>query len=382
MLDKLNKNREELSKDAFKDYTYVMISTLNQMVNYIPYKYFGFKKVYNITIEDSEQNKQWDKNIKAVLEEQEVENIYFKQSEILNINTIKDRLEEKIKDKKIFWNITGGQKAFILALSQIAKKEEKEEENVLCYLEGNTNQMVLLNNEKEISNYALDDLSIESALQLMGFKVKDTKTSHRNILEDCDKEEKNFYLDFFEKYLKDGELRKNLIISNKDKFKKEEILKKYKGLEADLKRNNGFGYILEKLAGYKILEVAKDKIADLSFSEKINHQNKEDKVDNGIIDEFDIALLTKSGKFMIFECKSGFMSGDNAKSTNYSTYAISGVYGKPILITPLVQKEINKIDDLDASYEYIKSAIKSAKRASLEVWALDKIEENLKKYIK
>lgn len=73
----------------------------------------------------------------------------------------------------------------------------------------------------------------------------------------------------------------------------------YQKLDKELENNKAFGYsILEKLVGYKILELAKNKIADMSFGEKINFS--EDKVDESHIDEFDIALLTKNGKFMIF----------------------------------------------------------------------------------
>jgi len=107
-------------------------------------------------------------------------------------------------------------------------------------------------------------------------------------------------------------------------------------------------------------------------------------------------LLTKNGKFMIFECKSGGMDGDVAKSTKYSTYAVSGVYGLPILITPLLGDEIKAIrkkstlsEDYSDDYKYlhnelyknIRQAINSAIRAGLEVWGLDDIEKNLKKYI-
>ncbi|MBD3840093.1 MAG: hypothetical protein IE878_06900, partial [Epsilonproteobacteria bacterium] len=118
-----------------------------------------------------------------------------------------------------------------------------------------------------------------------------------------------------------------------------------------------------------------------------------DRTDEKEIDEFDIALLTKNGKFMIFECKSGGMKGDVAKSTKYSTYAVSGVYGKPILITPLLEDEIiairKKSHLSDNAFEYLKGdlyktirqAINSAVRANLDVWGLDNIKENLEKYI-
>jgi len=90
------------------------------------------------------------------------------------------------------------------------------------------------------------------------------------------------------------------------------------------------------------------------------------------------------------------MSGDVAKSTKYSTYAVSGVYGKPILITPLLKEEIIAIrkkstlsKEYDDEYDYLKDdlyiairrAINSAIRAGLEVWGLDEIEDKLGNYI-
>jgi len=387
MADEMNSESKKISKEDFNEYVYVMVSTLNQMVNYIPLKYFEFKEVYNLTVEDSEyaDNGKWDTNLQEVLgNEVSISQIEFKQSEITNIQTIKNRLD-KFKNKKIFWNITGGQRPFILAINQIAK-----ESDVICYLEGNNSQMVLLKNNKILDNssYELDNLNIETALTLMGFEIKETKTSERNLVQTCDEDEKKFYLEFLDEYIKNKKLRENLILLNRDskkvKAKKEikESLKdlKYSKIDEELEKNKAFGFILEKLAGYKILDLAKDKIADMSLGEKINHSK--DKVDEYHIDEFDIALLTKNGKFMIFECKSGGMSGDVAKSTKYSTYAVSGAYGLPILITPLLQDDIDKIDDLDKDvYDYIQSAVKSAKRAGLEIWGLDEIEDRLKKYI-
>ena len=426
--NEMNKSKETLKKEDFKDYTYVMVSTLNQMVNYIPFKHFEFKEVYNITIDDSKyaDNKKWDNNIKQFVSINE--EITFKQNEISDITTIKKRLQKRLKNKKIFWNITGGQRPFILAINQIAK-----ENDVICYLEGNENQMILLQNNNEIKglieDYSLEDLNIETALKLMGFEIKETETSHRNFINDYDEKEKDFYLNFLKKYIeliesdKRKDLLKNLMILNKNYPSKkpentyEERIKKYekerkeakeqikKLLQLDKKYNNilekeleakkkskstkSFGYILECLAGYKILSIAKDKIADMSLSEKINFS--ENKVDEYPIDEFDIALLTKNGKFIIFECKSGSMSGDVAKSTKYSTYAVSGVYGLPILITPLLYEEIVALrkEILPQKYQYLKDglyknirkSINSAIRAGLEVWGLDEIEDKFKKYI-
>jgi hypothetical protein len=269
--------------------------------------------------------------------------------------------------------------------------------------------MVILQNNKKIDNesYNLENLKISTALELMGFKIN-KEDEEKNYSDD--KNIQKFYNDFLALYLANKELREKLISLNKKDTNKDttidEIKKTLSGLDSDLlnkvftynekddkKQKKLFGYILESLAGYKIIEVAKDKIADINFSEKINHLRKKDRTSEKEIDEFDIALLTKNGKFMIFECKSGGMEGDVAKSTKYSTYAVSGVYGKPILITPLLEKEIEEIRKeshlKDSSFEYLKDdlyktirqAINSAIRAGLEVWGIDEIATKLEKYI-
>jgi hypothetical protein len=144
LADNLNGKKKEMD---FSDYIYVMVSTLNQMVNYIPLKHFTFKEVVNITVDDSPyvDNAKWDTNLAKVLgSEVLISPITFKQSEIANLTTIKNRLDS-LKEKKVFWNITGGQIPFILAIQKIA-----EDNDVICYLDENKHQMVLLQNNNEI----------------------------------------------------------------------------------------------------------------------------------------------------------------------------------------------------------------------------------------
>jgi hypothetical protein len=398
-----------MAKVNTEGYVYVMISTLNQMVNYIPLKHHKFDDIVNITVQKAVyvDNDKWDENLENILKKEGLpfnrednKHIKIAQNDIENTLDLLDTLKDK---PKIFWNITGGQRPIILAINQFIQ-EHKRTEDYVCYLEGNKSQMVILQNNKKVGNdsYNLEDLKISTALELMGFDIKVTKTSHRNLIEKYDevKEEREFYLEFLKKYIKDANLRKNCILLNRESEKAtaqtaiKNALKDltYSKLDEELDRNKAFGFILEKLAGYKILEVANGKIADMTFGEKINHLREEDKADEYHIDEFDIALLTKNGKFMIFECKSGGMEGDVAKSTKYSTYAVSGVYGKPILITPLLEKEIEEIRKeshlKDSSFAYLKDdlyktirqAINSALRAGLEVWGIDEIATKLEKY--
>jgi hypothetical protein len=407
-----------MAKVNTEGYVYVMISTLNQMVNYIPLKHYKFDDIINITVQEADyvNNDKWDENLENILKKEglafnreDKKHICIAQNNVNNIKKILKVLKANFgSDKKVFWNITGGQRPFILAIQQFIQ-EHKRTEDYVCYLEGNKSKMVILQNNEKIDNesYNLEGLKIFTALELMGFKIN-KEDEEKNYSEE--ENIKTFYKDFLALYLKNKELREKLISLNKKETNKDTTISEIKTIiskldkslmdeaftyseKDDKKQKKLFGYILESLAGYKILEVAKDKIADINFSEKINHLRKNDRTSEKEIDEFDIALLTKNGKFMIFECKSGGMKGDVAKSTKYSTYAVSGVYGKPILITPLLEKEIEEIRKeshlkdssfaylKDALYTTIQQAINSAIRAGLEVWGLDKIEEHLKKYI-
>lgn len=433
-----------MAKVNTEGYVYVMISTLNQMVNYIPLKHHKFDDIINITVQEADyvDNDKWDENLENILKKEglpfnreDKKHIRIAQNDVNDIENTLDLLDTLQDKPKIFWNITGGQRPFILAIQQFIQ-EHKRTEDYVCYLEGNKSKMVILQNNQMMDNksYNLEGLEISTALELMGFKINKEEEENREN-KNYDKNKQQFYLDFLDKYIKliknntqREELLKNLIHlnanypskipsntfdvrikefedeRNKAKEKIQELLKfsdneDKKLLEQELdakktdKATKSFGYILEGLAGYKILEVADNKIADINFSEKINHLRKEDRTSEKEIDEFDIALLTKNGKFMIFECKSGGMDGDVAKSNKYSTYAVSGVYGKPILITPLLEKEIEAIRKKshlsDNVFEYLKGdlyttirqAINSAIRANLDVWGLDKIKENLEKYI-
>lgn len=419
MANEINKEKQKdmINQDSFNGYVCVIVSTLNQMVNYIPIKYFGFNEIYIITTkhEDGADNTKWDKNLTESFEKEiNITPIGFHKNSFFDFAQIKNRLTNELKkgklqNKKIFWNITGGQRHILLAINE-AIKEQNRNDDVMCYLEGNKNTMTFIYKDEEsktLSDYELDNLTIETALKLMNFNAKDTKTSHDNLIT-CKTEvflkEKEFYLKFFDKYIefsKNPEIKhkmlENFIKLNtnyseaekkervkaikylKDRFKdiNQEILEKELTQNQNETKNiKSFGYILEKLAGYKIYELVEKSVADMSFSLKINFL---DKNDEGCIDEFDIALLTKNGKFIIFECKSGAMSGDVAKSTKYSTYAISGVYGKPILITPFAN--YNDEDIKNKNFDNLDSTIKAAKRATLEVCGLDEIEEKIKKYI-
>ncbi|WP_457560909.1 hypothetical protein [Caminibacter sp.] len=391
LANSLNKTDNE---NRYDDYVCVICSTQNQMVNYIPLKHFKFKEIYNLTIKKDEgyfKNKTWDKSLRKVVKNDkeigEIIDLEIDNKSFFDFFKIKDYLKQqiengKLKDKKIFWNVTGGQRNFVLAIKELARKDD-----VICYLEGNKNQMFLVKNrefEGGVKKYELNSLSIEIALKLMGFDKFKINPEENHL-------SKDLVLKFFEIYKKDNGVRDLLIRTKEKEINLEKAINELNNLSLNSEEKNvikkimewgfnkntsvPFGYILEELAYHLIPEL--ENIKEKKSSVKLLDEN------NIFIDEFDIALLTKQGKFMIFECKSGYMSGDVAKSTKYSTYAISGVYGLPILITPLLENEIENLNNLDDDiYTHIKKAVKSAQRAGLEIWGLDKIEENLKNILK
>lgn len=389
-----NKNATKSMDEAkYKDYTYVVISTLNQVVNIIPYKIYGFNDVYNMTITDSPyfKNEEFNKNLGLTFKD----TLSFTQLEMNSVSGIVEKLKgffPKKENEKIFWNITGGQRPFILAISEFIKDRD---DDVLCYLEGNSSTMTIIPKDvtkaKEYS-YHQSYVNIEEALQLMGFEFRNIETKEGK------DDERNCYLKLYQLYIENQKLREEFIALNKttkalcrdfvnnSQFKNDlEKINFCKNTEDDFKNQYPFGYILEKLAFYQLEKEIKSKVESIVHSLEIifSDEDKKKDTDYKSTDEFDIAILTKNGKFIIFECKSGRMTGDVAKSTNYSTYAISGVYGKPILITPIMESEIKDINTLDKeTYGKIKSAIKSAKRATLDVWGIDTIADNIEKYIK
>lgn len=373
----------------------VICSTQNQMVNYIPLKMreFSFETIYNITIDGSSyfKNSVWDKNLEESLGKQ-FKSIKLQQGDTHSVSKILENKElDALKDldDKIFWNITGGQRTILLSIMKIIKNSKRRQDDVICYLEGNNNKMYISDINHQQSN-AIDyssnsfDLDIKKALQLGGFKISEVESDENHL-------EAHTIEAFFVQYKDTSNKLRDLMIKTNTAMTQEQALEELKKLSCKNKKeiekvltwgyeknsSTPFGYILEEMAYHLIKKDT--NVAELKTNVRLYTKGV-----SGQLDEFDIALLTKNGKFIIFECKSGGMGGDVAKSTKYSTYAVSGVYGLPILITPLLESEakIENIDKLGKDYKYIKEAKGSAERANLEVWGIDKIKENLEKYIK
>lgn len=413
----------------------VICSTLNQITNYLIIEKYKPKRIFNITYDKDAQNKMninmkndsWDKYLKEELSEKyKVEDdIELKHTDMHNIEAIKRRLENHILNKvgteKVYWHVTGGQRTMALAINELVKDEElNRDKDKMIYIEGNTEKLIVNDYKGKIFNdkegYGCENLTFKQVLNLTGFDTGNLEKLNENQLGKNDKEYK-FYKKIYEilfserdtKIKIDNEnedtlrnllLKSNRIESSKKNPKRQEfikklfqkVLEKYKDLgeigyfqnKIDEKKDNEFnksypaGYIFEKLTAYKIYDLIKNnpKIVGMKTSLK-TYFTDEEKPDH-MIDELDIVLLTNTGKIINFECKSGGMKGDNAKSHNYTTYRLSGVFGMPILLSPLYENEMKPgLEDGNGVLEKQLQALRAAKASELKVIALDGIKNGL-----
>ncbi len=388
-LPNVSKEKKEMELSGIlKEYTCVFASTLNQMINYIPIKMFSFKELYSVTLcndanltKKVEDNEEWDRHLSGLISD--INEIKIYQNEYLNVSKTIGQFRKELEGKKVFWNLTGGQRPFVLAVLEYVKNRP---DDYVAYLEGNTGKLTLrINNVERDLGYQLPkEANLETALKLMGYKPQSTFNSNVTI----DTNEQNFWADtFYKQYIGSKDFRKNLVLLNKKKDEKDQTIDKNKCWEEifnilgltdksylDAYKNSKaeypFGYILEKMVFYVLYKNFHTKVQQIYASLRSY-------ADGSQIDEFDIIILTKTGKVINFECKSGVMDGDVAKSTKYSTYAISGVYGLPILITPLL-KQYKK----EFPFENSCDAISAADRANLKVWFIDEIKTKLEDLLK
>lgn len=194
------------------DIAFVICSTLNQIVNYIPIEKYTQQgdtvDIYNITIQNTNKNintvrfnnKRWDENFEEVIkknpenfnDKKNINKININENEILNIEKISDGIETSMnlvgKETKVIWDITGGQRSIILAinnyLSKIIKsdKEKKLENHKIVFIEGNTNQIISISAKNYIEHGGQYEhekyetsLDFKDILLLAGFKVKGDK---------------------------------------------------------------------------------------------------------------------------------------------------------------------------------------------------------------
>lgn len=428
---------------------YIMCSTLNQMVNYLPLKSLSagnakignqrvnIDRLYYITIEDESEkssifkrfpNEKWDKSFNDVVKKDnklaniKIKGISITRKESCVPHQVAEKIrkflaKEKISDNSIIWNITGGQRNILMGIYKIIeeRKQKNKFNDKIIYLEGNSNRAIILGeNSPRSPKYYYKNLTIETALELAGFDIGKNKR-HVNLLDkNNQKYRKKYsaYLELQKIYIRDKELREKFMSLNKEKIDiswediREYLKVRYpeynvyleqinKAIGEDYNKKTLFGYILENMSVAVMIDKIesndklKDYFVDMAHSGKIYFADSSvyREQSSSMLFEFDIVLLSKSGQMVIFECKSGAMSGETAKSRRYSVYAAAGVYGKPIIITPLIEDEVYEIDEIcgkikgnkekELIYETIRSAIHSAKRAEMDVWSIDQIAVKL-----
>lgn len=414
----------------------VICSTLNQITNYLIIEKYNPKKVFNITFDSKSKEKfninikncEWDKWLENECKELDIEwnQVELTSSDIYDLNNLKNKLKENILDEnkilsseKIYWHVTGGQRIITLAINELIKEETSRKEDKLLYIEGNTEQVIIYkykDNSISSESYGYEELTLEKILNLVGFNTKDYLES-TVILKGknarLDSKEHEFYKNLYEIIINDkdqyecekkkGCFRDLLLKSNTmDNGKRKEFVKKlfnelFKKDDRFIKNKDSYnildseemgksypaGYIFEKLTAHKIYDVIQEKdkknrVIELRTSVKTYFDDESKK--SGIIDELDIVLLTDTGKIINFECKSGGMKGDNAKSHNYTTYRLAGVFGMPVLLSPLYETEIfNNSNDKGLENQF--QALKAAKAAELEVIEIDQIESKIGKLL-
>ncbi|OPJ62771.1 hypothetical protein [Clostridium oryzae] len=416
----------------------VICSTLNQITNYLVIRALKPERIFNITfsedarrkMSDNIDNFQWDTWLKDELKSLslEINDIKLEDKEIYNLSTIKNRISSSIhknnsdNNEPIYWHITGGQRLICLAIYDFVKRRNNDR---LLYIDGNNEKLIENDNKGKFitcdRSYADKELTFETALHLVGFNTAGLDRSHiykvaeaENLSTNTDfLKEHNYYQKLYEiikdemdtEGLKKGGFWEDVIKTNQLQTKDErcrkirELFCMLENNKTELKTsllksekpydiynseelNKGFpaGYIFEKVMSHKIFDIIKsdERIVQMQSSLKTEFKDKKDKDYNFMVDELDIALLTKTGKLINFECKSGGMTGNNAKSHNYTTYRLSGVFGMPIVLSPLNEGEILKEESI---LQTQKQAVRAAKSAEIEVWPIDKIEDRLKKLL-
>lgn len=407
-------NPQVIKLDAFvekvKDFECVMCSTLNQIVNFIPL-FLGNIRVSSILTIDGNSEfpaSEWNENLNRVLgnngfnSNQLPEELPISQEQSTSIAHIESTLLKRksaSSNKKVLWNITGGQRPYVLAVQRLAKIGD-----IVAYIEGSAGELILYTVTHEgigKSCYKLEidlrnKLKFAAALSLMGFKYQEGQGRTADKSDLLNHQFRSFFEKLSDEFCRNTELRRALILSNKQTLSREDAKTNVRELliasESDFEQTDieafineyfarqvkyPFGYILEYLVVFTILnnDEISSELADICVSANLYFEDSNTK---SMIDEFDIVMLTKAGQIIMIECKSGGMSGDVAKSTKYSVYAAAGVYGMPILITSLLESEFDDDEVLAMeSYKEVFAAYRSATRASLTVWGLDTLIDKL-----
>lgn len=284
---------EELKKIYKECDTFVVCSTQNQVVNYIPIvnmikereKRDEGVRLLNITYETKKghkfSNSIWDENLRGFLKKFINENkkkIYIKSGQFLfdiAVPRIYDEddysraIEASITDMKsnnIIWNITGGQRNILLTVLKLIKNKLNDKKHTIIYMEGNTNRLIIgqieekdcLDKEKndfiyrELNGtYGCEELDIKLVLGLAGFKVANKKEKTKKEIEDEIKEEQaiKFLWEYFSKQDKG---REKIWVTFRQKLLEAQS-KKIESNEENDKKENGenfneaFNYLKQEI---------------------------------------------------------------------------------------------------------------------------------------
>ena len=434
---------EEIENKLIGIENLIVIATENQVVNYFSVKLKEkWNNISSIVVESGfsqishENLKERFEKIASGFSKEVVGKIIIKRSIVNDVNSIVMELEKMRKTVPTLWNITGGQRFISMAITEIVKKYREDK---MIYFDGNENKFYLYSyeeeekdGEKELilkSEEILNDneVDVETSLKLLGinskksctfkigyrdgefFKGGNTDIQNEKFNVEINKEREK-YKKFTKEYLNNGEKNRKIRIeiiklnygssaerkeTHKEKlneifdgknnfpsYSKELVEKEY------TEKSFLIGTLFEKMVLYKLLEEVerdgnsyKDKIESIYWD--FSYFDESEKYKNTAIDQIDILINLKSGRLIVIECKTGNMSSDNAKSTKYTTYAISGVYGMPILIVPLLLAEIDEniqADDFE-EFKNLSKAKSAANRCNLKMYGIDGIKEILDTYI-
>lgn len=417
--------------------TYVICSTLNQVVNYMPLKMIventESDKVFveNITYIAGTQsesnmgtrfnNEAWDENLETVINDNK--DIKAKVGDINDIQLNRSFNQEEYQNDiekvlvnaghTILWNLTGGQRQILLAVQGVIEKDCKEygqKKHMIFYLEGNTQRIIVGSYGDSRWEYAqLDvnyedkELNISTLFKLAGFEAKPVeeyfleenrwtiKSSDSNYLNRRNQAYMKFFDVLYRKNKK--ELLTDMVKTNR---LKDQALTEFNRILDDVtdmdtadiecikeslktRTSMTFGYFLEYLSLAVVLkEITEGKLKDychyfrsVGLDVKVYHKGKNE------FCQLDIVLTLKAGQAVFFECKSGSMRSETGKAREYTAYALGGVYGMPLLITPLRSSDTG-VDDKEDVFKYIFKAVDAAGNAGLNVCFLDTIGEDLK----
>lgn len=316
--------------------------------------------------------------------------------------------------KYILWNLTGGQRQVLLAVKHFIEKpwENSGNQHMILYLEGNTNRIIVGYHDKELGwkygeveeRYADSklELNLHQVFGLAGYEISYdeaydfTTEKWEDKRTDNPSERNKHCLSFYKHiYSESEEMRIALIKSNSSSDNFQKRLKKYSEdkevkIDALIEMVEGkgeylFGYLLEYMTEAVIIQELQSHRSlcklckSIYFNVRVSHKTKA-KSKNPRRDSFcqlDMVLLMKSGQIVVFECKSGGMDSATGKAREYTAYELGGVYGKPVLVTPYLEADIDQA--IYDKYKDLKptKTLEAACRAGLDVCCLDTMRKDL-----